>query len=268
MGKLPSPLEGEVARRAGGGDSAAGVGAPIVTAGIPPTPNPSPQGGGGNSCLMIWLSPAFPVGGFAYSHGLEWAREAGCIRDAATLAGWLGDLLALGAPRTDAILLAAAWRATRDGNRAALAEINALALALAGSAERYLETSQQGTSFMATLRAAWPASAIESVAPPPGATVAYPVAVGMAAAAHGIALDATLRAYLTALVSSLVSAAIRLSAIGQTDGQRVVASLVGIVHTGAEFAGAATLDDLGQAAFRSDLASLRHETQYTRLFRS
>jgi len=217
--------------------------------------------------LFLWLSPAFPVGAFAYSHGLEWAVEAGDIHDAATLAEWLADLLRHGSPRSDAILLAAAFRAAADGPQAgALEEVNDLALALAASRERRLETMQQGQAFAAALQAAWPCAGLAALAEL--GEPAYPVAVGIAARAHGLALPRTIAAYATAFVANLVSAAVRLGPIGQTDGQKTIATLLSGCEALASEAAASTLDNLGSAAFRSELASLNHETQYTRLFRS
>jgi urease accessory protein len=216
--------------------------------------------------LFIWLSPAFPVGAFAYSHGLEWAVETGDIRDAASLADWLGDLLAHGSPRNDALLLTAAFRAAETGEAELLESVNELALALASSRERRLETLQQGQAFAAALLAAWPAPGLTTLA---GLTEpAYPVAVGIAACAHGLALPPTIAAYAAAFVANLVSAAVRLGPIGQTDGQKTIATLLPDCEALAVEAAAGTLDQLGGAAFRSELAALNHETQYTRLFRS
>jgi urease accessory protein len=218
--------------------------------------------------LFVWLSPAFPVGSFAYSHGLEWAAAAGDVRDASSLEQWIADLLAHGGVRNDAILLAAAWRTAGSGDCAALGEINELALALAGSRERHLETSAQGNAFLAAIKAAWSREQIDRLARGIAGDVAYPVAVALAATAHRFELGATLEAYLVGCVSNLVSAAIRLGVVGQSDGQRVIAALLPAVRELAAAAALSTLDDLGAAAFRSDLAALRHETQYTRLFRS
>ncbi|MDJ1158976.1 urease accessory UreF family protein [Chelatococcus sp. SYSU_G07232] len=225
-------------------------------------------GSGAHLPLFVWLSPAFPVGAFAYSHGLEWAAEAGDVRDAASLEAWLADLLAHGAPVNDAILLAEAHRAAAAGDAPALARVAELALALAASRERHLETTTQGNAFLLTARKAWPCAAFDGLAQALAGDVAYPVAVGVAAAGHCVALEATLEAFLLAFVANLVSAAVRLGVVGQTDGQRVTAALVPAVGAAAAAGCAATLDDLGGAAFRSDMAALRHETQYTRLFRS
>jgi urease accessory protein len=218
--------------------------------------------------LMVWLSPSFPVGAFAYSHGLEWAFESGDLHDAETLRDWLEALVSHGSLRNDLILFACAARAIEAGDDAALAEIAELALALANSAERRLETVTQGNAFVAALRAAWPCDAIERLKRVWPGDVAYPVAVAAASAGHALPLAASLEAYGLAFVANLVSASVRLGIVGQTDGQRLTAGLVPAMQAAAVEAEPATLDDLGGCAYRSDLASLRHETQYSRLFRS
>jgi urease accessory protein len=218
--------------------------------------------------LLLWLSPAFPVGSFAYSHGLEWAVEAGDIVDAATLRAWLGDLIEFGAPRSDAILFACAFRAVRSSDWAALAAINELAIALSGSAERRLETSAQGVAFVAAMRAAWSCEALDHLPAGGADPIAYPVAVGAAAAGHRLDLHASLEAFVLSLFANFVSAAVRLGAIGQTDGQKTLAAILPDVRQLALAASQASLDDLGSCAFHSDIAAIRHETQYSRLFRS
>jgi urease accessory protein len=253
----------------------------------------APVASHGRALLQIWLSPAFPVGGFAYSHGIEKAVELGWIRDRATLETWLGGLLVSGSLHNDLILLAAAWRATLTGNDAELSDVSALAMALQPSSERRLEASQQGRSFLQHVAAAWPPPKQTPVdgghrtatAKDPGyasasvgrkqsksafsdSPVAYPVAVGHVAARHGAALDDALSAFAVGIIGALTSAAIRLSVIGQTDGQRIMAALLGRLHDAARTATTSTLADLGGAAWRSDIASMQHETQSTRLFRS
>jgi urease accessory protein len=218
--------------------------------------------------LLAWLSPSFPVGSFAFSHGLEWAVAAGDVRDLASAVSWIGALLDCGGPYNDAILLAVAWRAARDGDTRTLAATNGLAIGLSGSRERRLETVAQGTAFLETATAAWGTDALSHARGQLPAEVAYPIAVGLASAAHHIPLAATLDAYCLAIVQNLISAAIRLNAIGQTDGQRAIAALLPQTQALAARAHQGSLDDLGGASFRSDLAALRHETQYTRLFRS
>lgn len=217
--------------------------------------------------LFCWLSPSFPVGAYAYSHGLEWAVETGDVRDEATLEAWLAPILHEGLGRNDAILLCASYRALLNEDGAELREVNDLALALATSAEYRLETSQQGRSFLDAIRAAWPHPAVERAAAGLD-EVALPVALGIAAAAHRLPLLPTAQAYMTALAQNLVSAAIRLAPIGQTAGQRVLARSLPSLARLAEEALDFGLDDLGSVTFRADLGSFRHETQYTRLFRS
>ena len=141
--------------------------------------------------LFAWLSPAFPVGGFAFSHGLEWAIDAGDVRGAADLKRWLDDLLRHGALRADAVLFAAVWR-----DPAAIETINALALSLTASSERLLETAAQGTAFLVAVAAAWPTPALAALVQDyDGCDLAYPVAVGAAAAAHAIPLREALEIF-------------------------------------------------------------------------
>jgi urease accessory protein len=218
--------------------------------------------------LLLWLSPSFPVGSFAYSHGLEWAVESGDVADAASLGAWLGDLLAFGAPRNDAILFALAFRAAATGDAVAVADLNRLAVALAGSSERRLETLAQGVAFLAAARAAWPCESLSLAPAADDQPVAYPIAVALATAGHNLALAPSLEAFVLAFVANMVSAAVRLGPIGQTEGQRVLAALLQDVRRVAAEAAEATLEDLGGCAWRSDIAAMKHETQYSRLFRT
>ncbi|MBS0244268.1 MAG: urease accessory protein UreF [Proteobacteria bacterium] len=218
--------------------------------------------------LLVWLSPSFPVGAFAYSHGLEWAAGQSLVHDRATLEAWLVDLVELGSLRNDLIFVAAAWHAVVTNDAKQLIDLNDLALALQPSAERHLESVTQGTSFVRVMRDAWPTSALAPVTEALAEAAANPIAVGACTAAHGIALPGTLLAYAIAFATNLTSAAIRLSVVGQTDAQRVLATHMPRLDAAARAAETHTLDDLGGATLRSDLASLAHETQYTRLFRS
>lgn len=221
--------------------------------------------------LQTWLSPSFPVGAFAYSHGLEWAVEDSTVHDLESLVAWLDGVVRHGAGRSDMILLAHAWRAVDAGDAAGLASVAELASALQPTRERRLESVAQGEAFLKAVRQTWPLAGVESLVDGLAAArlpAAYPVAVGAACAAHGVALPATLASALTAFVANLSSAAVRLVPLGQTDGQRAVAALMPVVITVAAEADGATLDDLGGASLRADIASARHETQYTRLFRS
>jgi urease accessory protein len=218
--------------------------------------------------LMTWLSPSFPVGAFSYSSGIEWAVEAGDIADAASLRGWLAVMLADGPGFCDGVFLAQTHRAASSGDDAGLGEIVELAAAFAPSRERQLETSAQGRAFVEIARAAWNCAALDRLIPCCSGAIVYPVAVGLVSAAHAIPLAATVHAFLHAVTSNWISAGARLVPLGQTDSQRVLAQLEPIVAATAGRALAAALDDLGSATFRADLASMRHETQYTRLFRS
>jgi urease accessory protein len=218
--------------------------------------------------LMAWLSPSYPVGAFSYSSGIEWAVEASDIRDAATLKDWLAVMMETGSGFCDAIFLVQAHRAAAAGNQDTLRDIAELAAAFAPSKERHLETTAQGRAFLEATRAAWPCKALDRLTDIWDGPVAYPVAVGVASAGHGIAADAALHAFLHAIAANWISAGVRLIPLGQTDGQRVLAALEPVIAATAQRALEATLDDLGSATFRADLASMRHETQYTRLFRS
>jgi urease accessory protein len=218
--------------------------------------------------LLTWLSPSFPVGGFSYSSGIEWAVEAGDIRDAASLQNWLGAMLADGGGFCDAVFLAQAHRATEFCDDGALRDVAELAAAFVPSRERQLETSAQGRAFIEIARAAWNCDGLEAMIARCDGVIVYPVAVGLVSAAHAIPLAPTLHAFLHALTSNWISAGSRLIPLGQTGNQRVLAALEPIVSATAKRAITASLDDLGSATFRADLASLRHEAQYTRLFRS
>ncbi len=208
--------------------------------------------------LLAWLSPAFPTGGFAYSHGLEWAVEAGDIKDGDRLREWLADVLANGSGRTDTILLRHAHRSATDP--AALRDIVALATASAPARERRDESLNQGRAFQLAV-APWTTTHLPEDAP-------YAVAIGAAAGKRGIPEDDTAVAYLQAFATNLISAAVRLVPLGQTAGLRVLAALEPVILATAEETKPAALDDIGGCAFRSDIAAMRHETQYTRLFRS
>jgi urease accessory protein len=218
--------------------------------------------------LLTWLSPSFPVGAFSYSSGLEWAVEAGDITDAASLREWLAAMLADGSGCCDGLFLAQSHRAVEAGDDAALRQVAELAAAFVPSRERQLETSTQGRAFIEIARAAWDCEGLDHAVAQCEGAVVYPIAVGIVSAAHGIPLMPSLHAFLHALTSNWISAGARLIPLGQTDSQRVLAALEHGVAATAKRAMAARLDDLGSATFRADLASLRHETQYTRLFRS
>jgi urease accessory protein len=218
--------------------------------------------------LLAWLSPSFPVGAFSYSSGIEWAVEAGDIKDAISLQAWIAAVIANGGGFCDAVFFVHAHRAALECDDERLVEVCELAAAFAPSKERHLETTAQGRAFIDTVRAAWPCAALDRLPALWDGPVAYPVAVALASAGHGIAVEPALLGYLYAIGANLVSAGVRLVPLGQTDGQRVLASLEAVVADTAKCAAATQLDEVGGASFRADLASMRHETQYTRLFRS
>jgi urease accessory protein len=209
--------------------------------------------------LLAWLSPAFPTGGFAYSHGLEWAVEAGDVRDEPSLLAWLTDVLAHGSGRSDAILL----RHAHWTDRAALPALAALGAAVATSRERRAETLGQGDAF-ARAALVWGSPRLAALSSP----LPYPVAVGALAADHGIGEEPAVAAYLQAMMTNLISAGMRLVPLGQNAGLRVLAALERTILAVVEATRGATLDDIGTACFRSEIGAMRHETQHTRLFRS
>lgn len=211
--------------------------------------------------LMAWLSPAFPVGSFAYSGGLERAVHDGLVHDSKSLKSWIATLIQQGSGWNDAVLLAEAHQAGDDALR--LADVAELGEALAGSKERHAETMLLGEAFLSAA-GAWPHQ-IFSLLP---AKTVYPVAVGAVARAHAIPVEKTLAAFLHAFVSQLLSAGIRLGVTGQKDGVAILAELEDILAKVAMAAAQSDLDDLGAATVQADIASLRHETQGTRLFRS
>lgn len=211
--------------------------------------------------LLTWLSPAFPVGTFAWSQGLEAAIADGRVTNAATLKDWVGGSLMHGALKTDAILLAHAYRGQTDA--AALGELADFGLALTAASERHFETSLTGETFGIAARA-WPSDVFARLPQP----CPYPVAVGAIAGAQQIGLSETLVGYLTASVHSQVSVAVRLVPLGQTAGLQVMAGLEPAVAALANTAATASLDDIGGIAYAADIAQMRHETIGTRVFRS
>jgi urease accessory protein len=218
-----------------------------------------------------WLSPAFPTGSYSYSHGIEWAVEAGYIHDRQSLVDWLEADLCYGSGRNEAIFLIEAWRSAREEDCGKLLEIAGLAAAFRGTSEFALETSQQAASCLATLRRVWPDPLLETlsellselrIAP------ALSVVLGVRAATQDIPATLALPAFLQSYLANLVTAGVRLIPLGQTDGQLAIADLEKAVLAVASQAEQATIHDLGSAMFMVDLASAFHETQYTRLFRS
>ncbi len=218
-----------------------------------------------------WLSPAFPTGSYSYSHAIEWAVEAGDIHDRKSLVGWLEADLCFGSGRNEAIFFMEAWRCATEDDCEKLIKVAELAAAFRGTSEFALESSQQATACLATLRRVWPDHLIESLSEllsergiPPALSVVLGVRTAQQRIPYGLAAPAFLQSYL----ANLVTAGVRLIPLGQTDGQIAIAGLEAAVLTASAQAEQATIHDLGSAAFMVDLASASHETQYTRLFRS
>jgi len=216
--------------------------------------------------LLTFLSPAFPVGSFSYSHGLEWLIESGAIATAEALRSWIGDLLEIGGGWNDAVLFAEASRLAVSSEPELLLAIAELTEAMAPSKERHLETMAQGRAFLAAVSVAWPCAPVDRLIQAGGA--AYPVAVAAAAAGHAIAPDAALAAWLNAFTANLVSVGVRLIPLGQSAGLEVLAKLHPLIGAVAERAARSTLDDLGAATVLSDIAAMRHEEQFSRVFRT
>jgi urease accessory protein len=218
-----------------------------------------------------WLSPAFPIGSYSYSHGIEWAVEAGYIHDRESLVDWLEADLCYGSGRNEAIFFSEASRCAMDNDCEKLFAVAELAAAFRGTSEFALESSQQAAACLAMLRQVWPDRVLDRlsellrerhVAP------ALAVILGVRSARQGIAASLALAAFLQSYIANLVTAAVRLIPLGQTDGQRAIAELEEAVLAGSVQAWKSSINDLGSAAFMVDLASMSHETQYTRLFRS
>ncbi|HEY0315797.1 MAG TPA: urease accessory protein UreF [Sphingomonas sp.] len=223
--------------------------------------------GGSLQTLIALTSPAYPVGGFSYSHGLETAIDDGRVRDADGVASYVGAVMTRGGGWVDAVLFHHIWDAADNEER--LDELSAFAAAFRGSSETALESRQMGQSFLQVTRRAWPHALLDAFARRhDGRPVAH-VAVGaLACAAYGIPRRTALTAWLHATAANLVSAGVRLVPLGQTDGQIAIARLAPVIDRMVERAGTTAVDDLGTAAPAIELASLAHETLYTRLFRS
>lgn len=204
--------------------------------------------------LLTWMSPAFPTGAFAYSHGLEWAIDTGVVRNGEEVKAWIADLITQGSGWNDAVLFARCWEEDPSA-------LNELALALATSRERYLETSQLGRAFRIAAEVFAPAALKED-------DIAYPIAAGSACATMGIDRRDALLAYLQGFAAALTSVAVRLVPIGQTAGLEVLRDLAPVIAKAAARAAEASLDDLGAITLAADIAAMKHETQYSRVFRT
>ncbi len=220
--------------------------------------------------LMSWLSPAYPVGAYAFSHGLEYAVEAGLVRDRDGARDWIATVMSMGSGHAELVFVAAAWD-VEPGQPPALdqlAGLNELALAFQGTAELRLESTAQGRAFVGVTADAWPCEATETLARLPGDDIAHAIAVGAAARSHGIGRSETLAAFAHAYAANLVSAAVRLIPLGQTDGQRITAELMPVCLAAVARAAVTTADEVSASTPMVDVTSMKHELQYTRLFRS
>lgn len=231
------------------------------------TITPTDDGADWLLALATWLSPSYPVGAYSYSHGLEWAVETGEVRALPDLVEYVCAVLELGAGWSDLVLAAAAWRAMSGGRLDELDHVAELAMALRPTSEFALESSQQGAAFASTTCAAWPNAAFDAFAKAHPEGLVYPVAVG-AVCARCVPLPPMLMALGHAIAANLVSAGVRLVPLGQTDGQRAIAAMAPRIAAIAKRAAQSDLSEVGAAAPVIEIYSMRHETQYTRLFRS
>lgn len=201
--------------------------------------------------LIQWLSPAFPVGGFAYSHGLEQVIALGDVVDAAGLRVWIKDVLEFGAGRADATLLCAALR-SEEG-------VADFAEAICGSAERWQETIDQGRAFLKVTNELHGESL---------ADMALPVAVGTLAIRLDMLPQEVAALFLHSFTSNLVSVATRFMPLGQAAGQHVLSSLHPVIINVSRQASQAQLEDLTSSVFGAEMAAIRHETLQPRMFRT
>ena len=221
--------------------------------------------------LHTWLSPNFPVGAYVYSHGIEFAVEEGLVTDADTLQNWIKGVLTYGTGCKDGILFSETWKAASENNDVRLLELSEMARVFQPTAEMEIESHAQGNAFIDAICAAWPSNQlnrISSYLKQDNKNISYSVAVALVSAMHGIALGDALSAYLNAFSSNLVSAGVRLIPIGQTMGLKVLAGLADTILTVKEISLTSSPNNLGSATLVVDWTSARHETQYTRLFRS
>lgn len=215
--------------------------------------------------LLTWLSPAYPIGAFSYSQGLETAVALNIVSDIGTTQGWLEDALVHGSVWSDAVFFANSYRAP---DLHALKDVNDFALAMQPAAELKAESLALGRAFVQTTLLAWPCDKLQSAQDLLGEEFAYPCAVACAAAGHGIALPAAQQAWLHAGVSNLISAAIRLVPLGQSEGQKILANLEEMIMATATKAQETELDELSTGALMAEICAMKHETQHVRLFRS
>jgi urease accessory protein len=216
--------------------------------------------------LMTWLSPSYPVGAYAFSHGIENAVERGFVHDRDTALEWIRELVLHGNGRADLVFLKEAWEAR--GDTRALDALARYAVAFQTTSELRTESVAQGRAFGEVSRNAWQVPELDAVLDAVAEAPAYPVVVGAVAAAHDVARESSMLAFAHAFAANLVSAAVRLVPLGQTDGQRMTAALERDVTAAVSDAGTLTRHTVSNATIVSEICSMNHETQYTRLFRS
>jgi urease accessory protein len=202
--------------------------------------------------LVQWLSPAFPTGGYAYSHGLEAVIAEG-ERSAGGIATWIEGVIRHGSGQADAVLLASVLRGENPD------EVDAVARAMAGTKERLSETLEQGAAFARTV------SSLTGKDLPPRA---LPVAVGEAARGLDLPSEEVVAVYLHAFAANLVACATRFAPLGQTEGQGILAALHPVIGRMADWAVTAGLEDIGTAGFAAEIAAMRHEEMDVRIFKT
>ena len=203
--------------------------------------------------VMQWLSPAFPIGGFAYSHGLEWAINKGYVSNREELQKWISDLLEYGSLKNDAILIKLVLQGSDPK------EINELAMALCPASERLSETQLQGGAFCKIMREVWSLEIDD---------LTLPIALALAAKNESIDQNLVLPAYLHSFCSNLISVAMRLIPIGQTDGQKTLRELSPLISDSVRAVAKSDKDDLGSACFLSDVSAMQHEYLQPRVFKT
>lgn len=216
---------------------------------------------------LLWLaSPALPVGGFSYSEGLEAAVDAGLVHDEASAGDWLLNQLELVQARAELPVAAAAHAAARALDGARLAELNAWVLQTRETSESLQQASQMGRSLLAWMQGLMPEAPVlpllKALKPAP----TWPVVMGAAAASRGAELEPALQAIAFGWAENLMQAAVRCVPLGQTSGQRLLARLVQAIPQAVTTALAAP-EPLAFAPLLG-VHGARHETQYSRLFRS
>ncbi len=214
--------------------------------------------------LWLLISPALPVGGYSYSHGLEHAVAAGWVSNLADARGWITGLARDVLPRLDLPVLARVYRCAQDDDEPGIRHWNAVLLASRESAELQREDSEMGEALKRLLTDLVGVDAIKSL---PGKS-AFATSFALACLNWGIDVADACAAYAWVWCENQVAAAIKLVPLGQTEGQKILLEMVMQVHELAELALAASDEDVGITCPALAIASAAHETQYSRQFRS